>query len=104
MDGSSLRLERAIIKRALSRGEYSFWSPKRGQWLLAPSSFELQWLRQAEILALTDVNGMVLPLGRAWLELNPHALLDHDIARKCYESACNDELRILRRRREEGLH
>ena len=89
-----------MIRRALRRNEYSVWSPERGQWLLGPSTYGPERLRHAEIsVPLTDPNGSILPLGRAWLELNPEVSLDHDAARRCYESAWYDELRSPRRLR-----
>ena len=98
MYGKKLEPEEAIIRRALQHGQFSFWSPDRGQWLLGPIGFGPQ--RRLEIetsLPLTDVDGTILPLGRAWIELFPDASLSN--AQDVYESACYKELQSRRRGR-----
>jgi hypothetical protein len=94
----SLKRERDIIRRALRRDQHSVWSPEQGQWLLGPHTCGPERIRHAELsLPLTDPDGSILPLGRAWLQLNPGVSLDHDAARRCYESAWYDELNSPRR-------
>ena len=103
MNGKELGPEEAVIRRALQHGHCSFWSPDRGQWLLGPIGFGPQRQREIETsLPLTDVDGTILPLGRAWIEMFPRASLKN--AEDIYESVCYKEQKTRRRRRrDEGV-